>query len=70
MTVYVNVEVPIDLDDIDTEDLIEELATRGAEAIPNGIDMQRLRHLFDCGLLEQAQSESWQMIKKILRQVT
>ena len=69
MSITVNVDVDVDLSDIDTEELIDELESRG-ETRPidlAGVDIERIRHLMMCGLVDQAKSEAWQMIEKTLR---
>ncbi len=61
---YITVEAHVDLDDFDTDDLIEELKSRGhgsAELNPM-IDLTRIEHLIVCGQVEQAKAEAWSMI--------
>jgi Na+-transporting NADH:ubiquinone oxidoreductase subunit NqrA len=69
MSITVNVDVDIDLSDIETEDLVEELEMRNHTMPINlgGVDIDRIRHLMLCGLVEQAKAEAWQMIEKTLR---
>lgn len=69
MSITVNVDVDIDMSDIDTDDLVEELELRG-KTMPTelgGVDIDRIRHLMLCGLVEEAKKEAWQMIEKTLR---
>ena len=62
---YVNVDV--DLDDFDTNDLIEEIEKRGysvgGSGAPNPSDMTRIQHLMDCGLMRDAASEALSFIE-------
>jgi hypothetical protein len=41
-TVYTEVEVDVDLSDFDTEDLLDELESRGALPVDNGYDAKDL----------------------------
>lgn len=69
MSITVNIDVDVDISDIDTEDLVEELEMRN-QALPlnlGGVDIDRIRHLMLCGLVEEAKKEAWQMIEKTLR---
>jgi hypothetical protein len=69
MSITVNIDVDVDISDIDTEDLVEELEMRN-QALPlnlGGVDIDRIRHLMLCGLVEEAKMEAWQMIEKTLR---
>jgi len=67
MTVTVTVDVDVDMSDFDTEDLIEELQSRGEDTTPHNIDIERIRHLLMCGMIDEAKDEAWQMIQKTLR---
>ena len=69
MSITVNIDVDIDMSDIDTEDLVEELEMRNHTMPINlgGVDIYRIRHLMLCGLVEEAKKEAWQMIEKTLR---
>jgi hypothetical protein len=69
MSITVNIDVDVDISDIDTDDLVEELEMRN-QALPlnlGGVDIDRIRHLMLCGLVEEAKKEAWQMIEKTLR---
>jgi hypothetical protein len=46
-TVYKEVEVDVDLDDFDTDDLIEELERRGSGAMDYGDGNEVLRVLYE-----------------------
>lgn len=69
---YVHVE--IDLDEFDTEDLIEELESRGytcskhkREADLGGLgDLEHIEHLAICGQLDVARKEALQLVSKAI----
>ena len=42
---YVNVDVEVDLDDFDTDELIEELERRGNDYNTRGVDADRAREM-------------------------
>lgn len=67
---YITVEAHVDLDDFDTDDLIEELESRGKGGNISSpiIDLARIEHLIVCGQIEQAKAESWAMITKALEE--
>ena len=46
---YINVtaDVEVDLSDIDTDDLIDELETRGRDYNTNGVDADEMRNLLE-----------------------
>jgi hypothetical protein len=69
MSIRVNIDVDVDLSDISTEDLSEELEMRGdyRPVDTAGVDIERIQHLMLCGLVEDAKKEAWQMIEKTLR---
>jgi hypothetical protein len=46
-TIYTEVEVDVDLDDFDTDDLIEELESRGAGTTDYGDGKETLRVLYE-----------------------
>jgi hypothetical protein len=46
-TVYVETEVDVSLSDFDTEDLIEELESRGLDYNTNGVDGDDMRALLE-----------------------
>lgn len=65
---YITVEAHVDLDDFDTEDLIEELERRGGQPVTGtGIDLHRIAHLLTCGQVEQAKQEGWAMLLEAAR---
>lgn len=63
----ISVDVDVDLEDFDTDELIEELESRGRMSdFHPPIDLTRIEHLIVCGQIEQAKAESWAMITKAL----
>ena len=46
-TIYTEVEVDVDLSDFDTDDLIEELESRGAGATDHGDGKEVLRAIYE-----------------------
>lgn len=68
------VHVDIDLDEFDTEDLIEELESRGytcskhkREADLGGLgDLEHIEHLAICGQLDVARTEALQLVSKAI----
>ena len=46
-TIYTEVEVDVDLSEFDTDDLIEELESRGAGAVNNGDGTNTLRIIYE-----------------------
>jgi hypothetical protein len=46
-TVYVNAEVEVDLTEFDTDDLIDELESRGADYNTNGVDGDEMRAVLE-----------------------
>jgi hypothetical protein len=46
-TVYTEVEVEVNLDEFDTEDLIEELEARGHDYNTQGVDGEEMRELLE-----------------------
>ena len=72
--------ITVDLDDFDTDDLIEELEERGylcekkTEVVAaggfdslTGEDFERIEHLYVCGQKEVARHEALAMIGSIIR---
>jgi len=57
--------VEVDLEDFDTDDLIEELEKRGYSVGSAGelSGMSRIDHLMDCGLMADAKAEALLMIE-------
>lgn len=70
----VNIDVDVDLDDFDTDDLIEELENRGytvikgakAEAADVGESFNRVEHLALCGQIEAARQEAVYIASKAI----
>ena len=60
-SIYTEVEVDVDMSDFSDEELLAELEDRGLTTAAK-VDINRLEHLIDCGCIEYAQRESWQMI--------
>jgi hypothetical protein len=46
-TIYTEVEVDVDLSEFDTDDLIEELESRGAGDVNNGDNTNTLRTIYE-----------------------
>ncbi len=46
-TVYTEVEVDVDLDEFDTDDLIEELERRGYDYNTQGVDADQMREVLE-----------------------
>lgn len=46
-TVYTEVEVDVDLSEFDTDDLIEELESRGVDYNTNGVDGDEMRAVLE-----------------------
>lgn len=44
---YVNIDVDVDLDDFDTDELIDELERRGHDYNTRGVDADRARDLLE-----------------------
>ena len=44
---YVTVETEVSLDEFDTEDLVEELVSRGVDYNTNGVDADEMRELLE-----------------------
>lgn len=64
MSIRVNIDVDVDLSDIETADIVDEVESRG-DYLPvdtAGVDIERIRHIMLCGLVEEAKKEAWQMI--------
>lgn len=64
-TISVDVDVDVSLDDFDDDELLDECEARGLD-VSNDYDRERIEHLMDCGLIEQAKEEAWAMILKSL----
>lgn len=64
---YITVDVDVDLHSFETDELIEELESRGRSSdIHPAIDLVRIEHLIVCGQVEQAKTEAWNMILKAI----
>lgn len=64
---YITVDVDVDLHSFETDELIEELESRGRSSdIHPMIDLTRIEHLIVCGQVEQAKAEAWSMIVKAI----
>jgi hypothetical protein len=62
-TIYTEVEVDVDLSDFDTDDLIEELESRGSGALNYGDGTEVLRSIYEKRRLGQDyQTELTQLI--------
>lgn len=64
---YIHVSVSDVIDELDSEDLIEELVRRGysepSKNIAAGLDgLDRIAHLAACGLVNDARTEALQMV--------
>lgn len=59
-TVYKEVEVDVDLDDFDTDDLIEELESRGLDYNTQGVDGDDMRLILEQVWLKRRQGQDYQ----------
>ena len=59
-TVSTYVDVDVDLEDFDTDDLIEELENRGVDYNTNGVDGDEMRHLLEKIWLNRRQNKDYQ----------
>ena len=59
---YINVtaDVEVDLSDIDTDDLIDELETRGRDYNTNGVDADEMRNLLETIWLNRRTGKDYQ----------
>jgi hypothetical protein len=59
---YINVtaDVEVDLSDIDTDDLIDELETRGRDYNTNGVDADEMRNLLETIWLNRRAGKDYQ----------
>ena len=59
---YINVtaDVEVDLSDIDTDDLIDELETRGRDYNTNGVDADGMRNLLETIWLNRRTGKDYQ----------
>ena len=58
--VYKEVEVEIDIDDFDTDELIEELERRGVDYNTNGVDGDEMRGVLEQIWLRRRQGQDYQ----------
>ena len=59
-TVYKEVEVDVDLEDFDTDDLIEELERRGLDYNTQGVDGDDMRLVLEQVWLRRRQGQDYQ----------
>lgn len=59
-TISTYVDVDVDLEDFDTDDLIEELENRGVDYNTNGVDGDEMRHLLEKIWLNRRQNKDYQ----------
>lgn len=59
-TVYVNAEVEVDLTEFDTDDLIDELESRGVDYNTNGVDGDEMRAVLEQVWLKRRQGQDYQ----------
>jgi hypothetical protein len=59
-TVYTEVEVDVDLAEFDTDDLIEELESRGLDYNTNGVDGDDMRAVLERIWLNRRQGQDYQ----------
>lgn len=59
-TVYTEVEVDVDLSEFDTDDLIEELESRGLDYNSNGVDGDEMRAVLEQVWRKRRQGQDYQ----------
>ena len=59
-TIYKEVEVDVDLTDFDTEDLVDELESRGYDYNTNGVDGDDMRVILEKIWLNRRQGQDYQ----------
>jgi hypothetical protein len=59
-TIYKEVEVDVDLSDFDTEDLVDELESRGYDYNTNGVDGDDMRVILEKIWLNRRQGQDYQ----------
>lgn len=59
-TVYTEVEVDVDLSEFDTDDLIEELESRGVDYNTNGVDGDEMRAVLEQVWIKRRQGQDYQ----------
>jgi hypothetical protein len=69
---YVNVWVDNDdlLDEIDDDDLVEKLNRRGYACFKNGVanghEFSSVKHLMDCGMINEAKAEAFLIVGRAI----
>ena len=58
--INVTVDVEVDMSDIDTDDLIDELETRGRDYNTNGVDADEMRNLLETIWLNRRAGKDYQ----------
>lgn len=58
--ITVTADVEVDLSDIDTDDLIDELETRGRDYNTNGVDADEMRNLLEIIWLNRRTGKDYQ----------
>jgi hypothetical protein len=58
--INVTVDVEVDMSDIDTDDLIDELETRGRDYNTNGVDADEMRNLLETIWLNRRTGKDYQ----------
>ena len=58
--ITVTADVEVDLSDIDTDDLIDELETRGRDYNTNGVDADEMRNLLETIWLNRRAGKDYQ----------
>jgi hypothetical protein len=58
--ITVTADVEVDLSDIDTDDLIDELETRGRDYNTNGVDADEMRNLLETIWLNRRTGKDYQ----------
>lgn len=59
-TVYTEVEVDVDLSEFDTDDLIDELESRGLDYNSNGVDGDEMREVLEQVWRKRRQGQDYQ----------
>ncbi len=59
-TVYTEVQVDVDLQEFDTDDLIEELESRGSGYNTNGVDADEMRQVLEKIWLNRREGKDYQ----------
>ncbi len=59
-TIYTEVQVDVDLQEFDTDDLIEELESRGSGYNTNGVDADEMRQVLEKIWLNRREGKDYQ----------